>query len=346
MRPRMRGLIRKSVIFFENIDSQSSPVIQLCDPACDGGVRPFGILADGRPIRLGGHAPRLAKVCDFLREHGLQLPAMVRPSDQPAIIEFGHFSILPHRRQLLAEGRPIRLGGRAFDLLLALIEAPGVVVGKDELLSQIWPGRIVEENRLQSEISGLRKALGAGRDLIQTVAGRGYQFTAEIRVRSEVEPEKSATVTAAAEPPRAAESDRASSPLPDKPSIAVLPFANMSGDPEREYFADGMVEEIITALSRIRWLFVTARNSTFRTRSLPASPGSSSPPCRRRKLHVRPVAPRPTLPLTISIYALMQWSGPHGKSRKRSICWSTRSRAIRTTALLSPGPRCAATGSA
>src|SRR6516165_2618642 len=263
MRPRMRGLIRKSVIFFENIDSQSSPVIQLCDPACDGGVRPFGILADGRPIRLGGHAPRLAKVCDFLREHGLQLPAMVRPSDQPAIIEFGHFSILPHRRQLLAEGRPIRLGGRAFDLLLALIEAPGVVVGKDELLSQIWPGRIVEENRLQSEISGLRKALGAGRDLIQTVAGRGYQFTAEIRVRSEVEPEKSATVTAAAEPPRAAESDRASSPLPDKPSIAVLPFANMSGDPEREYFADGMVEEIITALSRIRWLFVTARNSSF-----------------------------------------------------------------------------------
>jgi DNA-binding winged helix-turn-helix (wHTH) protein/predicted ATPase len=106
---------------------------------------------------------------------------MVRLSDPPAIIEFGHFSILPHRRQLLAEGRPIRLGGRAFDLLLALIEAPGAVVGKDELLSRIWPGRIVEENRLQSEIWALRKALGAGRDLIQTVAGRGYQFTGEIR---------------------------------------------------------------------------------------------------------------------------------------------------------------------
>ena len=75
---------------------------------------------------------------------------MVRLSDLPAIIEFGHFSILPHRRQLLAEGRPIRLGGRAFDLLLALIEAPGAVVGKDELLSRIWPGRIVEENRLQN----------------------------------------------------------------------------------------------------------------------------------------------------------------------------------------------------
>jgi DNA-binding winged helix-turn-helix (wHTH) protein len=106
---------------------------------------------------------------------------MVRLSDPPAIIEFGHFSILPHRRQLLAEGRPIRLGGRAFDLLMALLEAPGAVVGKDELLRRIWPGRIVEKNRLASEIAALRKALGADRDLIQTVSGRGYQFTGDIR---------------------------------------------------------------------------------------------------------------------------------------------------------------------
>ena len=106
---------------------------------------------------------------------------MVRLSDSPAIIEFGHFSILPHRRQLLAEGRPVRLGGRAFDLLLALLEAPGAVVGKDELLRRIWPGRIVQENRLQSEIWALRKALGADRDLIQTVSGQGYQFAGEIR---------------------------------------------------------------------------------------------------------------------------------------------------------------------
>jgi len=130
-------------------------------------------------LRPRRHWP--AKVCDFLRQHGLQLPIMVRLSDPSAIIEFGRFSILPYRRQLLAEGRPIRLGGRAFDLLLALLEAPGAVVGKDELLRRIWPGRIVEENRLQSEISGLRKAFGADRDLIQTVAGRGYQFAGEIR---------------------------------------------------------------------------------------------------------------------------------------------------------------------
>ena len=105
---------------------------------------------------------------------------MVRLSDPPAIIEFGHFSILPHRRQLLAEGRPIALGGRAFDLLMALIDEPGAVVSKNELLSRIWPGRIVEENRLAGEIVALRKALGPERDLIQTVSGRGYQFTGEL----------------------------------------------------------------------------------------------------------------------------------------------------------------------
>ena len=109
---------------------------------------------------------------------------MARPFDLPAIIEFGRFGILPHRRQLLADGRPIRLGGRGFDLLLALIEAPGGVVGKDELLDRVWPGRIVDENRLQNQVSALRKAFGADHDLIQTVAGRGYQFTGEIRVSS------------------------------------------------------------------------------------------------------------------------------------------------------------------
>ena len=133
------------------------------------------------------------------------MPIMVRPSDPPAIIEFGRFGILRHRRQLLADGQPTKLGGRAFDLLLALIETPGAVVGKDELLSRIWPGRIVEENRLQSEIWGLRKALGADRHLIQTVAGRGYQFTGEIHeLRAGVSPRQVAAplaVPASPSPP-------------------------------------------------------------------------------------------------------------------------------------------------
>ena len=109
---------------------------------------------------------------------------MARPSDLPAVIEFGRFSILRHRRQLLAGGRPIRLGGRAFDVLMALIEASGAVVSKDELLSRVWLGRIVDETRLASEISALRKTFAPDRELIRTVSGRGYQFAGEIRLRS------------------------------------------------------------------------------------------------------------------------------------------------------------------
>src|SRR6516162_8441330 len=142
---------------------------------------------------------------------------MVRQSDPPAIIEFGNFRMLPHRRQLLADGQPIALGDRAFDVLMALVEAPGAVVGKDELLRLVWQGRIVEENRLAGEIVALRKAFGADRGLIRTVSRRGYQFTGEIRIRTEVEREVFGTVTAAAEPPHAAESNRA---LPDQTSIA------------------------------------------------------------------------------------------------------------------------------
>ena len=190
---------------------------------------------------------------------------MVCPSDAPASIEFGHYRILPHRRQLLADDRPIVLGRRAFDVLLVLVEAPGAVVSKNEVLQRVWPDRIVEENRLAGEITALRKAFGADRELIRTVAGRGYQFTGEIRLASAAADGSAVadTVTAAADPTCEPESHPADLPLPDTPSIAVLPFDNMSGDPEQEYFADGMVEEIITALSRIKWLFVIARHSSF-----------------------------------------------------------------------------------
>src|SRR6267378_4582482 len=102
-------------------------------------------------------------------------------SETPAIIDFGHFSIVPHRRELLADGRPIRLGGRTFDVLMALIEGQGAVVSKDPLMGRVWPNRIVEESSLQVQISALRNALGADRDLIRTISGRGYQFTGEIR---------------------------------------------------------------------------------------------------------------------------------------------------------------------
>jgi predicted ATPase/DNA-binding winged helix-turn-helix (wHTH) protein len=103
------------------------------------------------------------------------------PAPAPAAIEFGRFRVSPHRRELLAEGRPVELGGRAFDVLMALIEASGDAVSKDALMKRVWPDRIVEENSLQAQIAALRRALVPDRELIRTIAGRGYQFTGEIR---------------------------------------------------------------------------------------------------------------------------------------------------------------------
>jgi predicted ATPase len=101
--------------------------------------------------------------------------------DAEAPVAFGRFSVLPSRRELLANGRRVELGERAFDVLLALVEARGTVVSKDELLHRVWPGKVVEENNLQAQISTLRKALEPDRDLIHTVAGRGYQFVGQLR---------------------------------------------------------------------------------------------------------------------------------------------------------------------
>ena len=102
-------------------------------------------------------------------------------SKTPAIVEFGRFRLLPRRRELLVDGRPIPLGGRSFDVLMALVEGQGAVVSKDALMNRVWPNRIVEENNLQAHISALRNAFGADRNLIRTISGRGYQFTGEIR---------------------------------------------------------------------------------------------------------------------------------------------------------------------
>jgi adenylate cyclase len=127
---------------------------------------------------------------------------------------------------------------RALDILCALAEAGGSVVSKEALLSRIWSGQVVEENALQAQISQLRKSLGAAGALhIVTVAGRGYRLAGND-----------------------ADDHAAGAQLP---AIAVLPFANLSGDPEQRYFADGMVEDITTALSRIGTLLVIARKSSF-----------------------------------------------------------------------------------
>ncbi|MBV8505093.1 MAG: winged helix-turn-helix domain-containing protein [Alphaproteobacteria bacterium] len=146
---------------------------------------------------------------------------------------------------------PLAMGSRALDILGVLVERPGELVSRAEIISAVWPGAAVEDSNLDVQIAALRRVLDGMRkegSCIQTIRGRGYRFTAPVtRAVPDV-----AKLQAGDAPP-----------LPDKPSLAVMPFQNMSVDSEQEYFADGMVEEIITALSRIRWLFVIARNSSF-----------------------------------------------------------------------------------
>src|SRR4029079_8534446 len=113
----------------------------------------------------------------------------------PAVIEFGRYKVVRHRRELLADGRPVELGGRAFDTLMALIDARGRVLDKDQLMSLVWPGRIVEENNLPAQIAVLRKVFGGDRYLIRTVAGRGYQFTGEIHTAAAAAPAPPARMT-------------------------------------------------------------------------------------------------------------------------------------------------------
>jgi TolB-like protein len=164
---------------------------------------------------------------------------------------FGAFMLDLGRRELSRDGAPVPLKNRAFDILCVLASAQGEIVTKDELLGRVWTGIFVEENNLQVHISALRKALDEGHggtSHVLTVPGRGYRLVG-------VEPVRERGVSAARPRPGLT--------APDKPSIAVLPFVNLSGDPDQEYFADGIAEEIIVGLSRMRWLFVIARNSSF-----------------------------------------------------------------------------------
>lgn len=101
-----------------------------------------------------------------------------RPAPTAGTFEFGRFRVLSRQRQLLADGVPVELGARAFDLLMVLLEADGMLVTKNELLALVWPGIFVDETNLKVQIFALRKALGEDRDFIRTEVGRGYRFTA------------------------------------------------------------------------------------------------------------------------------------------------------------------------
>ena len=242
-------------------------------------------------------------------------------------VEFGRFRLLPHRRELRADGVAVELGSRAFDVLMVLTEARGALVTKDEILSRVWPDTVVEENNLVVQISALRKALGEDRDFIRTVSGRGYRFVAEISIsmaasEANTRVERGAAAEAAQSAPsssfptpvsgligRGTELEKVSdlpaglvdlidaSTAPRRPprplgwrlfvsglarllvawfsrilyprnqaspkirSIAVLPLESLSSDPSQDYFADGMTDELITALGQISALRVISRTS-------------------------------------------------------------------------------------
>jgi adenylate cyclase len=179
----------------------------------------------------------------------------------PTIYAFGPFRLDLQGETLFRDTEPVALSKRAVALLRILLERAGALVSKDTLIEAAWPGLAIEESNLTVQIAALRRALGeapGGEDWIVTLSRRGYRFVGPVVTKSEDQVPATPTVDAATRP-----APMMALTLPDKPSIAVLPFDNLSGDPEQGYFADGMVEDIITALSRIRWLFVIARNSTF-----------------------------------------------------------------------------------
>lgn len=177
---------------------------------------------------------------------------------------FEDYVLDQERRELTLRGQVVAVGPQVFDLLLQLVSNRDRVVSKDDLLNAVWSGRIVSESTITSHINAVRKAIGdTGEEqrLVRTVPRKGYRFVGEIKV-DEIGEARQPDI----EEPTPEDLKQTPAPtlvLPDKPSITVLPFQNLSGDPEQEYFADGMVEDIIAALSRIRWLFVIARNSSF-----------------------------------------------------------------------------------
>ncbi|HBO2524571.1 winged helix-turn-helix domain-containing protein [Pseudomonas aeruginosa] len=181
--------------------------------------------------------------------------------------EFGDYVLDQERRELTLCGQAVVVGPQVFDLLLHLVRNHDHVVSKDDLLKVVWNGRIVSESTITSHINAVRKAVGdSGEEqrLVRTVPRKGYRFVGALKNAGPgLERQSAWSDLSDAVPLVAKEGTPPALDLPDKPSITVLPFQNLSGNPDEDYFADGVVEDIIAALSRIRWLFVIARNSSF-----------------------------------------------------------------------------------
>src|SRR6201996_2378681 len=186
---------------------------------------------------------------------GTQLAQPARPV---LLYHFDDIVLDIDRRELRRGNGLVAVEPQVFDLLEFLVQARERVVSRDELFAAVWKGRIVSEATLSSRINSARAAIGDNGDeqrLIRTFPRKGFRFVGEVREEASALPESAPDTVLDQARPHMAD--------PDGPSIAVLPFTNMSGDPEQDYFADGMAEDIITALSRCSGLFVIARNSAF-----------------------------------------------------------------------------------
>jgi TolB-like protein len=169
----------------------------------------------------------------------------------PQRLLFGGFVLDPARGALLRDGAPVAIGHRAMALLAALAKAGGRVLTKAELIDAAWPSAVVEEkSNLSVQVAALRKLLGStpdGGEAIATVARVGYRFCLPVEIAQSKDGD---------DPQHAAVADA-------RPSVAVLPLVNLAVDPDQEYFADGVTEDIIMALSRFRWFRVVGRGSSF-----------------------------------------------------------------------------------
>lgn len=175
------------------------------------------------------------------------------------IYEFGLYKLDADRLELWRDDDPVAVEPQVFSLLLCLIENREHVVSKDQLIEQVWNSRIVSDATMSSRINAARHAVGddgKAQAVIRTIPRRGFRFVAEVS-------ENAAAHGTASELTRTGAAPAPGEPPGGKPTLAVLPFRNMSRDAEQDYFADGVTEDLITALSSIRWLFVIARNSSF-----------------------------------------------------------------------------------
>ena len=174
------------------------------------------------------------------------------------IYRFTDFTLDVGRRTLERGGESIAVEPQVFDLLQYLIENRSRIVSKDDLIGGVWNGRIVSDSALSSRMTAVRQAIGdsgEAQHFIHTIPRKGFRFVGEvIQQRNDLPPFDSPSAQPQAEPGLA---------LPDKPSIAVLAFKNLSNDVAQEYFVDGVVEDITTALSQFSQLFVVARSSSF-----------------------------------------------------------------------------------